>query len=146
MVTKTSLSHRFFCSLDPYHNLQIFFGTLRLLNKTEDKLIVRIDGTPGTMSVRKTVFWGGQTIFWTGKKVISTLFILKFLFKLAILYQKIHKCQIPGPGKCLVLPIGADAHVRDPFTATQFAAAPGLEITGFDCVIRCTCDARIVSC
>ena len=56
------------------------------------------------------VFWGGQTIFWTGQKAISTLSIPKFLFKLDILYLKSQKCQIPEPGKCLVLPFGADAH------------------------------------
>ena len=44
------------------------------------------------------------------KKAISALFIPKLLFKLSILYLKFHKCQIPGPGMCLVLPIGADAH------------------------------------
>ena len=58
-----------------------------------------------TMGVRRAFFWGGQTIFWTGQKAISTLFIPK----LVILYLKFHKCQIPGPGKSLVLPIGADA-------------------------------------
>ena len=62
------------------------------------------------MGVRRTVFLGGL-IFWTGQKAILTLFILKFLFKLAILYLKFHKCQIPRPAKCLVLPIGADTHV-----------------------------------
>ena len=65
------------------------------------------------MGVRKTAFWGGQTIFLTGQKAISTLFIPKFLLKLVILGLKLHKCQFPGPGKCLVLPLGADAHVRD---------------------------------
>ena len=63
-----------------------------------------------SMGVRRTVFWGGQTILWTGQKAILTLFIPKFLFKLAIVSLKLHKCQIPGPGKYLVLPIGADAH------------------------------------
>ena len=62
------------------------------------------------MGVRRTVFLGGQTLFWTGQKAISTLFIPKF-YKLAILCLKFHKCQIPGPGKCLVMPIGADALV-----------------------------------
>ena len=38
-------------------------------------------------------------------------FMVKFLSKLAILYLKFQKCQFPGPGKCQVLPIGADAHV-----------------------------------
>ena len=51
------------------------------------------------MGVRRTVFWGGQTTFWTGQKSISTLSSLKFLFKLAIVYLKIRKRQIPGPGK-----------------------------------------------
>ena len=59
------------------------------------------------------VFWGGETIFWAGHNTISTLFILNFQFKLAILYLKFQKCQIPGPGKCLLLPIGADAHDSD---------------------------------
>ena len=62
------------------------------------------------MGVGRTVFCGGQTIFWTGQKAISTLLICKFLFNLTILYQKFHKCQIPGLGKCLVLPIGVDTH------------------------------------
>ena len=62
------------------------------------------------MGVRRTVFWGGQTIFWTGQKAISTLLIPKFVFKLAIMYLKFDKFQIPGPGKCLVLSIGGDAH------------------------------------
>ena len=61
-------------------------------------------------SVRRKVFLGGQTIFWTGQNTISTLIISNFQFKAAILYLKFHKCQIPGPGKSLVLPIGADAH------------------------------------
>ena len=59
------------------------------------------------MGVRRTVFWGGQTIFWTGQKAISTLLVHKYVFKLAIVYLKF---QIPGPGKCLVLPIGGDTH------------------------------------
>ena len=62
------------------------------------------------MGICRRVFKGGQTIFWARQKAISTLFIPKFLFKLAILYLKFHNCQIPGPVKCLFLPIGADAH------------------------------------
>ena len=64
------------------------------------------------MGVRRTDFRGGQTIFWTGQKAISTL-NYQILFKLANMYLKFNKCQIPGPGKCLVLPIGADAHGPD---------------------------------
>ena len=56
----------------------------------------------------RTVFLGWAN--YTGQEAISTLFIPKFLLKLTILYLKFHKCQIPGPGKCHVLPIGADAH------------------------------------
>ena len=44
------------------------------------------------MGVRRTVFWGGQSIPWTGQKAISTLSIPK----LAFLYLKFHKCQIPS--------------------------------------------------
>ena len=60
-----------------------------------------------SMGVRGSVFRGGQTIFW--QKTISTLSTPKFLLKLADLYLKFHKCQIPEPDKC-PLPIGVDAH------------------------------------
>ena len=62
-----------------------------------------------SMGVRGSVFRGGQTIFWTGQKTISTPSTPKFLLKLADLYLKFHKSQIPGPAKCS-LPIGVDAH------------------------------------
>ena len=65
------------------------------------------------MGVRRTVFWGGHTILWTGQKAISTLSIPKFLFNLAIVCLKFHKCQNLGPGKCIVLPIDPDAHDDD---------------------------------
>ena len=50
-----------------------------------------------------------QNSFLDRAKGYFNIFITKLLFKLAILYLKFHKCQIPGPGNCLVLPIGADA-------------------------------------
>ena len=62
------------------------------------------------MGVRKIVFSGWQTIFWTGQKTIFCTLIPKFVIKFAVWCLKFHKCQISGPGKCLVLPIGADSH------------------------------------
>ena len=74
---------------------------------------------PSPMGVLRTVFRGGKTIFWSRQKAISALFIAKFLFKLAILYLKFHKCQIPGPGKRQVLPISADAHAQPPLAGQK---------------------------
>ena len=62
------------------------------------------------MGVRRTVFLEWANYILDLAKALSTLSIPEFLFKLAILNLKFHKCRVPGPGKCLVLPIGADAH------------------------------------
>ena len=58
-------------------------------------------------------FWGGGTIFWTVQNTFLPAFVNKCtpnLSKLEIVYIKIVKCRIPGPGNCLVLSIGVDAN------------------------------------
>ena len=63
-----------------------------------------------SMSVRETVFLRLANYILDRVKGYFNTFHSQILFKLAILYLKFHKCQILRLGKCLVLPIGADAH------------------------------------
>ena len=53
-----------------------------------------------------------QNSFLGWAKGYFNTFHSQILLKLAILFLKFHKCQLPGLGKCLVLPIGGDAHVH----------------------------------
>ena len=71
--------------------------TLGLLRSTS-----RYD--PGPWASAKQFSGVGKPNFWTWQNTISTLFIPNFLFKLAIVYLKFHKCQTPGPGHCPLVP------------------------------------------
>ena len=58
----------------------------------------------------KNSFLGWANFIWDRAKGYFNTFHSQVFIQISYFVPKFHKCQIPGPGKCPVMPIGADAH------------------------------------